>query len=116
MRIPKGLGIAGLALSILLLAPPPALAEGDSAIKEFTLGTTCAAVNLIYGPVKVIYAVLGGVTGGLAWMLTGGNSRVARGILQPAVRGDYVVVPENLMGKKPLYFTGRDPRDEPYPY
>ena len=39
---------------------------------------------------------------GLAWALTGGNGEIARGIVQPAVRGDYVVTPANLTSEEPL--------------
>ena len=53
---------------------------------------------------------------GLAYVLTGFNSRPARAVLQASLRGDYVVTPAHLTGKKPLSFVGRDPRYEPYPY
>ncbi len=76
----------------------------------------CWRLVCIYGPVKVIYAVLGTATGGLAWVLTGGNRAAARAIIQPAVRGDYVVVPENLTNDKPLHFAGRDPERYPSAY
>jgi hypothetical protein len=98
-----------LCLALGLLVPSQAGAEDRWAVTEFALGTTAAALNLAYGPVKVVFAVLGGVTGSLAWMLTGGDDDVARAIIQPALRGDYMIRPENLTGDESLEFYGRDP-------
>jgi hypothetical protein len=57
----------------------------------------------------VVYAVLGSATGGLAYLLTGGDGHTARNITQKAVRGDYVVTPEHLTAEQPLVFVGIDP-------
>ncbi len=93
------------------LAPVSAHAQGQTrhAVSHFALGTCSAFLNFFYGPVKVIYALVGSATGGLAWVITGGDGQVARKIIQPAVRGDYVIVPENLTFDRPLHFVGRDP-------
>ena len=98
-----------LALPIGTLAPGVAHASDRSAPAEFGLGVGALVITLFYGPVKVFYAVGGTVTGSLGWMLTGGRKDVFRAIVQPAVRGDYIVVPENLTFEKPLRFAGRDP-------
>ena len=79
------------------------------AASHFGLGTASAFLNLFYGPAKVLYAALGTATGGLAWVITGGDGEVARKIVQPAVRGDYAIVPDNLTLDRPLRFVGRDP-------
>ncbi len=93
------------------LAPISAHAQGQTrhAASHFALGTCSALLNFVYGPVKVIYAVVGSATGGLAWIITGGDGQVARKIIQPAVRGDYAIVPDNLTFDRPLHFVGRDP-------
>jgi hypothetical protein len=68
----------------------------------------------VYGPVNVVYALLGTVTSGFAWAFTGGRTDIAREIITASVRGDYVVTPENLTFSEPLVFTGRQgPLDEP---
>lgn len=94
-----------------LMTSVPAAAQGAPrhAAAEMGLGIASAAVTLLYGPAKVLYALLGTATGGLAWALTGGSGETARSIIQPAVRGDYVVTPENLTSERPLVFAGRDP-------
>ncbi len=101
--------LSPLLLAAVLLVAQPTHAGEKYALTEFALGTSCAAVNLIYGPVKVAFAVLGTATGALAWVLTGGNREVARSIMQPSLRGDYMITPRNLTFEEPLEFYGRDP-------
>jgi hypothetical protein len=84
---------------------------------EFVLGASSFALTLPYGLVKLTYALGGSLTGGVAWVLTGGRSEIARAIVQPAVRGDYVIIPEHLTNDRALVFVGRDPsRDLPDSY
>ncbi len=97
-------------LTVLLgitLQAGPAWAESQAA--EAGIGTAAALTSLIYGPVKVTYATLGLVFGGIAWGLSGGDSDVMNAIVTPAVRGDYVVTPDILRGRDSLVFLGRDP-------
>jgi len=79
------------------------------AATHFLLGAGSFVTTVFYGAVKTSYAVLGSVVGGLAFALTGGRGDVARAILQPAIRGDYVITPEHLTMERPLIFSGRDP-------
>ena len=112
-----GDGGVGLMLGALLCAalfwgvtvPGVARAEERNAGMTFVLGAGSVLSTLVYGTVKTVYAVLGTVTGGLAFVCTGGRSDVARAIIQPAIRGDYVVTPEHLTAEKELVFAGRDP-------
>ncbi len=100
----------------LCTAVPGAASAAQSAGSEFLYGTGAVVCSILWGPAKVIYGVLGATVGGLAWVLTGGRNDTARSIMQPALRGDYVVTPENLAGNRPISFVGRDPLTEPYPY
>lgn len=105
-------------VGILGLAAPrfADAAETRHAATEFGLGVASVVCTLGYGLAKTIYAVGGTVTGGLAWALTGGRSDVARAVIQPAVRGDYVITPQHLTGRRSLVFAGRDPELASYPY
>ena len=106
-----------IALATLGPVSTAAAEDGDRhAAVHFGLGFASAFLNLGYGPVKVLYAALGTIIGGAAWGLSGGNGQVARAIIQPAVRGDYVIVPENLTNEKPLVFAGKDPEKYRNPY
>jgi hypothetical protein len=99
------------ALLGITLQASPAWAESQAA--EAGIGTAAALTSLIYGPVKVCYATLGLVFGGMAWGLSGGDSDVMNAIITPAVRGDYVVTPDILRGRDSLEFFGRDPAYRP---
>jgi hypothetical protein len=88
------------------IQPGPAFAAGDTA-SEAGIGAGAALCSLIYGPVKIAYATLGLVFGGMAWGLSGGDSDVLDAVVTPAVRGDYVVTPAILRGERKLEFVGR---------
>jgi len=59
-----------------------------------------------YGAAKILYAVGGGVVGSLAWVMTGGNTDVAKAIWSPTMTGHYIVQPQNLTGDRALHFVG----------
>jgi hypothetical protein len=59
-----------------------------------------------YGAAKIVYAISGGVVGSLAWMMSGGNTEVAKAIWSPSMTGHYIVQPQNLTGDKALHFVG----------
>jgi hypothetical protein len=64
------------------------------------------ATNIFYIPAKCVYAAFGGITGGLGWLLTGGNTEAANGIWYPTIYGTYVVTPAMLQGKEDCRFRG----------
>jgi hypothetical protein len=69
-------------------------------------GMAAVGTNLVYMPAKMVYAVVGGFVGLLAWGVTLGNGDVALGILGPALGGTWVVTPEMLRGDQPLMPVG----------
>jgi len=73
---------------------------------ELGYGFGSALASLLYSPAKVTYAGLGLLTGGVGFVLSGGNAEVAGNIINPAVRGNYVVTPDHLKRKEPLIFVG----------
>ncbi len=84
-------------------------ASADGVGKAAGLGIGAVLCSLIYGPTKLVYAGLGTVVAGGAWALSAGDPAVASPILNAAVRGDYVITPAHLEGRKSLEFVGRDP-------
>jgi hypothetical protein len=100
--------IALVATATLASAPAPA-AAADSAGTEYGLGVGCALVNLIYGPTKMLWATGGAIVSGFAWVFSAGDIDVAKPIWDASMRGDYMVVPEQLRGRKRLDFIGRAP-------
>ncbi len=66
----------------------------------------CWALTIPYGAAKMVYSIGGGLVGGVAWAMTGGNMEVAKSIWIPSMTGDYIVQPQHLTGEKHLYFVG----------
>ncbi len=69
-------------------------------------GAGSLATNILYIPAKLVYAIFGGLVGGGAWVLTGGNTQTANTIWRSSLGGDYVVTPDMLAGKDPIHFSG----------
>jgi hypothetical protein len=97
-----------LSALILALAATPTAAWADSLPNEGGIGAVAALSTLIYGPVKLTYATLGLLIGGAAWGLSGGDQEVLESVVNPALRGDYVVTPEHIRMERSLAFYGRD--------
>lgn len=99
--------VATLMVVAALALPLPAAAEdSDHAAHDAGVGLATVVANLFYVPVKLAYATLGGLTGSIAYGLTGGNREVANNIWIPSVSGDYVLSPEMVEGSQPVYFSG----------
>jgi hypothetical protein len=94
-----------LVLVSMLGGVVPRAEAGDYA-SDAGLGTACVFINLLYMPAKLVYAALGGLTGGVAYLLTGLNYEVADRIWAPSLGGNYVVVPAHLRNEQTLYFSG----------
>jgi hypothetical protein len=90
---------------ILILAlTAPALARADF-LEDAGMGTATVLANVLYVPAKLVYATLGGVTGGFAYVLTGANYNVAEKVWMPSLGGNYVLNSDQLRGDKPIYFS-----------
>jgi hypothetical protein len=96
--------VAGLALSILLAGTARAEASDSEGVGY---GVGAALCSVVYGPAKIVYALLGSVVGGAAWAVTGGDTDISTPIFESALYGDYVVTPDVLRGERPLEFVGR---------
>ncbi len=95
--------------------PAPAPEDGSSEMSHqeaqnigYGLGSVLASV--FYSPLKVTYAGLGLITGGLGYVLSGGRRDVADNIIYPAVHGNYVITPTQLRGQKPVIFVASPPQ------
>jgi hypothetical protein len=111
--------LKGLALSLFVAmtfsplhaqtASPQEPPAQESVTEEMGYGLGAAVASIFYIPAKFTYATLGLLTGGLGFALTGGRADVANNIIYPAVKGNWVVTPNNLKGTEPLYFVGAPP-------
>jgi hypothetical protein len=100
---------AALAALTLACAPASAFAR-DSNSKEASadlgIGVVTALANVVYMPVKLTYGLMGGVTGGFAYVLSGANREVAEGVWVPSMGGDYVLTTDHMTGREQVHFNG----------
>jgi hypothetical protein len=87
---------------------PPAVVEPKPG-EGFGYGVGSVLASVIYSPLKVTYAGLGLMTGGLGYLLSAGRPDVANNIIYPAILGDYVITPGHLKGQEPVVFIGPPP-------
>jgi len=69
-------------------------------------GLLAIASNAFYMPAKLLYATVGGLTGGLAYLCTVGDVDTARNIWSPSLGGTYVITPAMLRNEEPILFSG----------
>jgi hypothetical protein len=74
--------------------------------KGVGIGAGTVAGNILYVPAKVVYGILGGITGGASYLVTGGNTQTANTIWRSSLGGDYVLTPDMVSGDKPIHFSG----------
>jgi hypothetical protein len=62
--------------------------------------------TLLYFPLKAVFAITGGIVGGLAYAFSGGNEQAAKSIWDTSLRGTYIITPDHLQGNRPIRFLG----------
>jgi hypothetical protein len=87
-------------------AQVPQPPDGNVNWKGVGIGAGTVAGNVLYVPAKVVYGILGGITGGASYLLTGGNTQTANTIWRSSLGGDYVLTPDMVEGQKPIHFSG----------
>lgn len=105
--VSSGVGAEQSAPAPAPAAPAPSATPAErSTAAEAGLAVSSALLTFVYSPVKIGYCLLGAITGGVAYGLTAGNGEVAMKIIEPAVRGTYVITPAILTGEEELHFVG----------
>ena len=98
--------VAAVAL-LIALGGNTAIAAHDSGIASGAGLQAASCLSTVpFGAAKILYAVSGGVVGSLAWVMTGGNTEIAKAIFTPTMTGHYIVQPQNLTGDRALHFVG----------
>lgn len=93
----------------------PQPAQGGVDWQGAGYGAAALFGNMLYIPAKLLYAAGGGLVGGGGYLVTGGNKQVADTIWRSSLGGDYVLTPEMIQGKKPVYFSGPNTTSPPPP-
>ncbi len=86
-----------------------AWAEEKSAASELGAGAVSFIATIPYGCIKLAYAGVGAIIGGVTYLLTGANEEAADRIWDQTMRGTYVITPSHLAGDEPVRFFGHDP-------
>jgi hypothetical protein len=107
----KSVRLGAFALAALLAFAPVSSegarrSESGEASSDFGIGLVAVLANVVYMPVKVVYGVLGGITGCFAYVLSGANRDVADGVWVPSLGGDYVLTTEMMTGRERVHFSG----------
>jgi hypothetical protein len=105
-----------LALCIVTMVPSAWSQESlPSPSKESTEGGTASSAGmqaaagistLLYLPLKLAFAIGGGIVGGLAYAFSGGNEKAAKSIWDTSLYGTYIITPDHLQGNRPIRFLG----------
>ncbi len=99
-----------LCTTLLILSPGFATqavwADTEEKATEVGLGVASFVTTLPYGAVKLAYASLGAVIGGLTYLLTAGDLDSANAVWEKSLLGHYVITPDHLTGEVPLKFSG----------
>lgn len=95
--------VGALAVVATLVAARPAHA---GYLEDAGWGALTVITNVVYMPAKLCYATLGGLTGGFAFALTGGDLQTAETVWVTSMGGTYVITPAMLQGQEPIAFTG----------
>ncbi len=99
--------LATLVFSVAMLATSVVHADDVQRAKsDAGLGLATVVANVFYIPVKVAYAAVGGITGGLAYAVTAGNKSVAERVWVSSVGGDYVLTGDMVAGQQKIQFSG----------
>ena len=86
-----------------------AWAEEKSPAAELGVGAASFVATIPYGCIKLAYAGMGAIIGGLTYLFTGANADAAGRVWDQTMRGTYVITPSHLAGDEPVRFFGHDP-------
>jgi len=97
-------------------APPSSEStEGGTASSAGMLAMSGLS-TLLYFPLKAVFAIGGGIVGGLTYVFTGGDEHAAKSVWNTSLYGTYIITPDHLQGNRPIRFLGvADLNDAPAP-
>jgi len=106
-RVRMTFGAIAVSAVVTLVAAGAARADDVTQAKnDAGMGAATVVANLFYMPVKIGYAMLGGLTGGLGYAVTGGNREVAERVWVSSFGGDYVLTRRMVQGQERIQFSG----------
>jgi len=87
---------------------PAPSSEGSEGGNASNAGMQVAAglSNFLYLPLKLAFAIGGGVVGGLTYLFSGLNEKAAMPVWETSLYGTYIITPDHLKGNRPIRFLG----------
>lgn len=82
------------------------VSSNDASASGVGIQAGSALATIIYFPLKLAFAIGGGIVGGLAYGFSGGSEQTAKNIWVPSMYGTYIITPDHLKGDKPIRFLG----------
>lgn len=103
MRHSKKLAPLIVAIVVTVILSPVSLKAADP-IETAGVGVALTAGNAIFVPMKAISVGWGLISGGLSFILSGGNADLTKQIWSDVTEGPYVITPElarKAVGERP---------------
>jgi hypothetical protein len=96
-------------------SPSSESSEGGNASSAGMLAAAGLS-TLLYFPLKAVFAISGGIVGGLTYVFTAGDEQAAKKVWNTTLYGTYIITPDHLQGNRPIRFLGvADTNDAPAP-
>lgn len=97
-------------------APPSSQSTEGGSASGAGMQAAAGFSTLLYLPLKLAFAITGGIVGGLTYALSGGNEQAAKSVWTTTLYGTYIITPDHLEGNRPIRFLGvADSNDTPAP-
>ena len=97
-------------------APPSSESTEGGSTSSAGMQAAAGVSNLLYLPLKLAFAIGGGIVGCLTYAFTGGNEDAAKSVWTTSMYGTYILTPDHLQGNRPIRFLGvADSNDAPAP-
>ena len=87
-------------------APPSSESTEGGTASGAGMQVAAGFSTLLYLPLKLAFAIGGGIVGGLAYAFSGGNEQAAKSIWNTSLFGTYIITPDHLQGNRPIRFLG----------
>ena len=97
-------------------APPSSASTEGGTPSDAGMLAMAGLSTLLYFPLKAVFAISGGIVGGLAYVFSGGSEQTAKNIWDTSLYGTYIITPDHIQGNRPIRFLGvADSNDTPEP-
>jgi hypothetical protein len=93
-----------VAAALFIAGLSPSILNAEKAIEIAAVDVGVTAGNLVFLPAKAISVLIGGVSGALSFVLTGGNADLTRQIWRDTTEGPYLITPQlarKAIGQRP---------------